>query len=54
MAKTPEMANVSGIVLADRRMELRIKQLGLDRKCGTSVYSMSTIEGLFAELERLC
>jgi len=40
-------------VLADRRMELRIKQLGLDRKCGTFVYSMSTIDVLFAELERL-
>ena len=40
-------------VLTDRRMELRIKQLGLDRKCGTAVYSMSTIDGLFAELEGL-
>ena len=44
---------VAHFVLADRRMELRIKQLGLGRKCGTGVYSMSTIDGLFAELERL-
>ncbi len=40
-------------VLADRRMELRIKQLGLDQKCGTLVYSMSTIDGLYAELEKI-
>jgi hypothetical protein len=44
---------VAHFVLADRRMELRIKQLGLDRKCSTAVYSMSTIEGLFSELEKL-
>jgi len=40
-------------VLADRRMERRIKQLGLDQKCSTFIYSMSTIDGLFAELEKL-
>ncbi len=44
---------VAHFVLADRRMELRIKQLSLDQKCKTAVYSMSTIDGLFAELEKL-
>jgi len=44
---------VAHFVLADRRMELRIKQLGLDQKCNTEVYSMSTIDGLFARLEGL-
>lgn len=37
---------VAHFVLADKRMELRIKQLGLDRKCRTAVYSMSTIDAL--------
>jgi hypothetical protein len=40
-------------VHADRRMEQRIKKLGLDRKCGSAVFSMSTIDALFVELERL-
>src|SRR6266850_464893 len=44
---------VAHYVLADRRMELRIRQLRLDEKCGTQVYSMSSIEGLFGQLERL-
>jgi hypothetical protein len=44
---------VSHYVVTDRRMELRIKKLGLDTKCGVLVFSMSTIEGLFAELEKL-
>ena len=44
---------VSHWVLTDRRMELRIKKLGLDEKCGTEVYSMSTIDELFARLEGL-
>lgn len=44
---------VAHYVLADRRMELRIKQLGLDQKCNTTVYSMSTIDGLFSELENI-
>ncbi len=44
---------VAHFVLADRRMELRIKQLGLDKKCNTEVYSMSTIDGLFSRLEGL-
>jgi hypothetical protein len=34
-------------------MELRIKQLGLDQKCNAEVYSMSTVDGLFARLEGL-
>ena len=44
---------VAHFVLADHRMELRIKQLGLDQKCNAEVYSMSTIDGLFARLEGL-
>ena len=44
---------VAHFVLADRRMEVRIKQLGLDRNCSTEVYSMSTIDGLFKRLEGL-
>jgi hypothetical protein len=44
---------VSHFVLTDRRMELRIKRLGLDTKCGTQVYSMATIGGLFDRLEKL-
>jgi hypothetical protein len=44
---------VAHYVLADRRMEQRIKKLGLDAKCDATVYSMSTIDGLFAQLEKL-
>lgn len=44
---------VSHLVLTDRRMEVRIKKLELDKKCGAAVFSMSTIGGLFASLERL-
>src|SRR5215472_1531045 len=42
---------VADHVLTDRRMELRVKKLGLDAKCGTEVYSMSTIDTLFDRLE---
>jgi hypothetical protein len=45
---------VSHFVVTDRRMELRIKQLGLDVKYDTAVYSMASIDGLFAALEKLC
>jgi hypothetical protein len=44
---------VAHYVLTDRRMELRIKDRGLDKRCGTAVFSMNTIDGLFAELEKL-
>ena len=44
---------IAHFVLADRRMEQRIKKLRLDVNCATAVYSMSTIEGLFAQLENL-
>jgi hypothetical protein len=44
---------VAHYLLTDRRMELRIKQRQLDNKWGTAVFSMATIDGLFAELERL-
>jgi hypothetical protein len=40
-------------VVTDRRMELRIKRRGLDIRCGTEVYSMSTLDGLFTHLEKL-
>jgi hypothetical protein len=40
-------------VVTDKRMMLRIKQRGLDARCGTQVYSMSTLEGLLAQLEGL-
>jgi len=45
--------SVAHYVLADRRMEIRIKNLGLDKKCGAEVYSMSTINGLFRRLEAI-
>jgi len=40
-------------VLADRNMEARLKRLGLDREWGTQIFSMRTIDSLFAEIERL-
>jgi len=40
-------------VVTDKRMALRIKQRRLDVRCGTEVYSMSTLDGLFAHLEKL-
>ena len=44
---------LSHFALTDRRMEQRIKKLGLDTRCGTLVVSMSTIDSLFVELEKL-
>lgn len=44
---------VAHYVLTDRRMEQRIKRLGLETRWATAVFSMSSIDGLFAELERL-
>lgn len=44
---------IAHYVVADRRMELRIKNRGLDTKCGTAVFSMRTIDGLFTALEKL-
>jgi hypothetical protein len=44
---------LSNFVITDRRMELRIKKLGLDRRCSTDVYSMSTIDGLLDRLNHL-
>jgi hypothetical protein len=38
-------------VLTDQRMDPRIKKLGLDTKTSAKVFSMSTIDGLFAELD---
>src|SRR5215469_301636 len=39
--------------VTDRRMELRIKKLGLDKKYQVQVFSMSGIDGLFVELQNL-
>jgi hypothetical protein len=44
---------VSHYVVADKRMSLRIKKLGLDSKYDAQVFSMSTIDDLFVQLERL-
>lgn len=40
-------------VLTDKRMENRIMDLGIDREWKTKIFSMSTVDGLFAELEAL-
>jgi hypothetical protein len=40
-------------VLTDKKMENRIKRLGIDLAWKTKVFSMSTIDALFAELEKL-
>jgi hypothetical protein len=44
---------IAHYVVTDRRMELRIKKLKLDAKFGVHVHSMSSIDELFAELEKL-
>lgn len=40
-------------VLADRKMVKRIEELGIDKEWNAKVFSESTIESLFAELERI-
>lgn len=40
-------------VLTDKKMENRIKRLGIDVEWNTKVFSMSTVEGLFIELAAL-
>lgn len=40
-------------VLTDKGMERRIKHLGIDREWKTKIFSMATIDRLFAELESL-
>lgn len=44
---------VAHFVLTDKRMERRIKRIGVDREWNTKVYSMSTVDDLFSELESL-
>lgn len=44
---------LSHYVLTDKKMEARIKRLGIDKEWGTQVYSMSSVNGLFAELAKL-
>ena len=41
---------VAQFVLTDKKMENRVKRLRIDQKWGTKVFSMSTLDGLFAEL----
>jgi len=41
------------LVLTDKKMENRIKNLGIDLEWNTRVFSMSTVDGLFAELAAL-
>ncbi|MBI1956207.1 MAG: hypothetical protein HYS38_07410 [Acidobacteria bacterium] len=40
-------------VLADRTMETRIRRLGINHEWGAKVFSMKTIDDLFAELKRI-
>jgi hypothetical protein len=40
-------------VLTDRKMANRIAELGIDKEWNAAVFSESTIDGLFAELEKL-
>jgi hypothetical protein len=40
-------------VLTDKKMENRIKRLGIDVEWNTKVFSMSTVDGLFAQLSAL-
>jgi hypothetical protein len=40
-------------VVTDRRQCERIKRRGIDKEWGTSVHSMSDIDGLFEKLEKL-
>jgi hypothetical protein len=41
------------LVLTDRKMANRIIELGIDREWNTSVFSESTIDNLYAELETI-
>jgi hypothetical protein len=44
---------VAHFVLTDRKMTNRIKELGIDKEWSCGVFSESTIDGLFAELEKI-
>lgn len=44
---------LSLFVLTDKKMEARIKRLKIDIDWGAKVFSMSTIDELFAEMESL-
>ena len=44
---------VSHFVLADRAMEVRVKKLKIDEEWATKVFSMATIDELFALLRGL-
>jgi len=44
---------VAHYVLTDRKMANRLADLGIDKEWHTTVFSEKTIEGLFAELEKL-
>ncbi|HVB29796.1 MAG TPA: hypothetical protein VNG91_08305 [Terriglobia bacterium] len=44
---------VAHLVLTDRKMANRIKELGIDKEWNTAVFSESTIDELFAEIETI-
>jgi hypothetical protein len=44
---------VAHFVLTDRKMANRITELGIDREWNAKIFSESTIDNLFAELERI-
>jgi hypothetical protein len=44
---------VAHFVLTDRKMANRITELGIDKEWNTKVFSLSTIDSLFAELEKI-
>jgi hypothetical protein len=44
---------IAHFVLTDRKMANRITELGIDKEWNASVFSESTIEDLFAELEKI-
>ncbi len=45
--------SMAHFVLTDRKMANRIIELGIDKQWDTKVFSESTIDGLFAELEKI-
>ena len=44
---------ISTFVVTDKRMEYRVRALGLDEKWGARVYSLSTADALLADLDKL-
>lgn len=44
---------LANFLLIDKKMENRVKRLGIDKEWGAQVFSMATIDGLIAELEEV-